>query len=128
MKENDAIIPSEEILTEETPNLSVLSIRTGAKLQVLDANAEPAEDIVKIPAGQDLLFEVGAWFDSLGHEVDVSEAKVYVNDESVDVDIQEDGTFIIDGREAGEDFKVCVKALTSSQEELMTNEIYIVIE
>ena len=78
---------------------------------------------MKIVAGQDLLFELVLY----GIE-EISGAKVYVNDEALDIEIQEDGTFVLDARESGDEFVVYVKAVSLSGEELKSNEVYIVIE
>lgn len=111
----------------ETQNNTINSGINGSELRVIDNDGEPARDIVKISAGQDLLFELGAWY-SHGREIEASDAKIYVDDEIYEAEIEEDGTFVLDSYEAGDNFKVHVKALAPSGEELTTNEIYIVIE
>ena len=118
------------ITQDEAKNVNALHVvKSGAELCVIDNDGEPATDIVKIAGGQDLLFELGAWFNSQEHETEASGVKVYVNDEALDdVEIYEDGTFVLDGYETGDNLKVYVKAFDPSGEELKTNEIYIVIE
>ena len=102
--------------------------KTEDTLHVIDNDGEPSANLVKISSGQDLLFEIDTWYNSCDDEDEVSEVKVYVNDEALDVEIQEDGTFILDACEAGEEFVVYVKAVSPSGEEIKSNEIYIVIE
>ena len=138
----EAVTPDVQNGTNELESYSVIEIpenlgnsggsvsreNSGASLHVIGDDGEPANEIVNISSGQDLLFELGAWFNSEGHEVDVSGAKVYVNDEAVEVEIYDDGTFVLDAGEAGDGIKVYVKALSPSGEELKSDEVCIIIE
>ncbi|MBQ7594044.1 MAG: putative Ig domain-containing protein [Synergistaceae bacterium] len=106
----------------------VYSEKPGASLHVIGNDGEPANETVSIKNGQDLLFELGAWFDKNGREFEPSGAKVYVNNEAVEAKIEDDGTFILDAGDKSDEFTVYVKASSPSGEKLKSDEIRIVIE
>ena len=115
-----ALTPTE---TEETPEASVYYV-TGldvASEDVISQGTERDEDLVIVRANQPVRFVIGIWPD------EVSDEKVYIDDEPAEEITISEGTFSIPAELVYDDFKVSVKAKAGDYE-LETQELYISAE
>ena len=84
------------------------------------------EDLVEVVEGEPVTFVIGEWKNSAGTKVEkVSDVKIYINDKLVEgISVSDENTFTIPSVRTQEDFRIYVKARSSSGE-LVSEELYI---
>lgn len=91
------------------------------------SDGEKLEGSVNVEAGKPLEFEIGEWVDEYGRDVDVSKAKIFVNDENISADISDGGTFTLPAEIVSGEMIVYVSAQTERRE-IRTLEVNAVTE
>lgn len=95
-------------------SVSWYSIASVAVVHLTDG--EKLEGSVNVEAGKPLAFEIGEWVDEYGRDIDVSEAKIFVNDENISADISDEGTFTLPAEIVSGEMIVYVSAQTKGRE------------
>ena len=107
------------------------SSRTGLSVSEEDAvetHIGRDSDLVTVKANMPVTFIIGEWVRNDGSSVEVSDVKVYIDDELAEgITISDEGTFTLPAEMIHDDFKVCVKA-RAGDSELETEELYISAE
>ncbi len=86
------------------------------------------EDLVGVKANEPVTFVIGEWVNRDGTAAEVSDIKIFVDDEVVDdVNVSDLGTFTIQSEFINGDFKIQVKAKTKTSE-LETQELFVSVE
>ncbi len=128
------VINAEEQEKSSAVKSSALVIRddnafstVNTELFVINGDEETDDDIVT-EAGTPLTFKVGEWTDESGETVEVSNVKVYVNDELVEgAEVSDNGTFILPGDYVNGEISVCARA-SYGDSELETTDINVTAE